>query len=99
MAEFECGFERKFSELGILQKEMYLEYKAAMRADGIQISIQKRDENGMTCKQQILSGISAEQAKQLVTFLYENAIPLETWEEILQEAYQCVKTAGQKCDD
>lgn len=91
MAELEWNFEHKFSKLGNLQDEMLLHYQAKVQDDAVEISVIKYQNGDTVCKQKSLQGVSAEEGRQIAAFLYENAVPMETWEEVLEEVFCRIK--------
>ena len=76
--------ERTFSQLGKLQQKMQLRYEMVAKPNEIEFCIRKIQQE-QECQYKIISGITPLQGEQIVKFLYENAVPFESWQDVLQE--------------
>ncbi len=75
-----------FSELGGLQKAMTLRYVGQELPDGFELRVCKEQEGLQREERCFLQGVSRESGEMLLQFLYENAVPIENWKDVLQEA-------------
>lgn len=78
-------FERAFSELGRLQHAMIMGYGLRWREKTAVFELQCTQDANTEVQSQAVRGINPEQAGQILRFLYENAVPMENWKDILQE--------------
>lgn len=78
-------FERAFSDLGRLQRAMTIDYGLHWREKTAVFELQCTRLEDTEVQRQAVRGINPEQAGQILRFLYENAVPMENWKDILQE--------------
>lgn len=76
----------RFSDLGRLQKAMTLRYSGQAVLDGFEVRVCKEQEGRKREERCLLQGVSCENGEMILQFLYENAVPIEHWKEVLQEA-------------
>lgn len=83
-------FERvcRFSDLGSLQKAMVLRYDGEERPDGFELRVSREQAGTLREEHVFLRGITTDKGECLLQFLYENAVPIENWQDILHEV-QC----------
>ena len=76
----ELVLERSFSKLGKLQRAHTIRYCCHCVPQGSEISLQE----GHLTECHTLA-LDKERANLLVRFLYENAVPMETWRDVVEE--------------
>lgn len=80
---------RKFSALGKLQAAHWIRYQLNLKGDCWEIRLE--ESNGKTIDRS--EGISLDcegtMAYNLLRFLYENAIPLESWLDVAEDLVPC----------
>lgn len=76
--------ERTFSQLGKLQQKMQLQYEMVVKQNEIEFCIRKIQQE-QECQYKSIRGITLLQGEQILQFLYENAVPFESWQDVLQE--------------
>ncbi len=76
----------RFSALGRLQKEATLRYSGQALANGFELRVCKEQEGLQREERCFLQGVPRESGEMLLQFLYENAVPIEHWEDVLREA-------------
>ncbi len=76
----------RFSALGRLQKAATLRYSGRALLDGYELQVCKEQEGLQREERCFLRGISRESGEMLLEFLYENAVPIEHWGDVLREA-------------
>lgn len=84
-----CRFVRSFSSLGHLQAEGKMLY--ALWQEGPQnwrICLEYRQKAGVRTDSCVLGPLNRLAAVQLLQCLYENAVPLENWQDVLHELMQ-----------
>lgn len=79
-----------FSDLGRLQRAMTLRYSGQELLDGFEVRVCKEQEGRQREERCLLQGVSSESGEMLLQFLYENAVPIEHWKDVLQEAQRKV---------
>lgn len=77
---------RQFSDLGQLQKPMTLRYHGEEGPDGFDVCLCREENGGRREEHVLLRDVGGEAGERLVRFLYENAVPIENWTDVLQEA-------------
>ena len=76
----------RFSDLGRLQKAAILRYDGEERPDGFELRLSKEQAGILQEERVFLHGVSAGEGECLLQFLYENAVPIENWKDVLQDA-------------
>lgn len=79
-----------FSDLGRLQKAMTLHYSGQALLDGFEVRVCKEQDGQHREERCLLQGVSCESGEMLLQFLYENAVPIEHWKDVLLEAQHMV---------
>lgn len=79
-----------FSNLGRLQKAMTLHYSGQAVLDGFEVRVCKEQEGRQREERCLLQGVSRESGEMLLQFLYENAVPIEHWKDVLREAQRMI---------
>lgn len=84
-----CGaaeqvYERKFSPLAGLQEASTLQYRLAAHREGWLLSLERRTAHATT-RQAVRLRVEAALAQQLCTYLYENAVSIELWQDVLAD--------------
>ena len=84
-------FLRGFSDLGRLQRESTLRYSCSQDETGIYRFCLTKNCNG-TVRQETADVRCAQsaQACRMLQYLYENAIPMENWTDVLEELQKIV---------
>lgn len=77
---------RQFSDLGPLQRPMTLRYDGEAGPDGFEVCLCREEDGTRREEHAVLRGVGEEDGGRLVQFLYENAVPIENWMEVLREA-------------
>lgn len=95
MCEVQCdeqwSFTRAFSALGKLQSEYFLQYSCSKIKTGLYSFKLKRQCRECSKEENaIVQNITGKQAHQIVQYLFENAIPFETWKDVLSELQELV---------
>ena len=72
-----------FSALGEYQKAHTLSYSGSREQCGFRLTLSQRGETVRT--ESVLVDLPPEQAEQVLCFLYENCVPIETWTDVLKE--------------
>lgn len=81
------SFHRTFSEIAPLQKAHRLFYEAEQNEPGGDICFRVSLKGEKALEEELwASGIEAETALRAMRYLWENAVPAETWKEILTDA-------------
>lgn len=82
-------FIKGFSPLGKIQKQATLSYSCEKQGPTEYcFSLVRECEGNTTQESTQVYNIKEEQALQMVRFLYENAIPIENWQDVLKELEQ-----------
>ncbi|MBQ8646511.1 MAG: hypothetical protein IJ484_00010 [Oscillospiraceae bacterium] len=83
---------RTLSELPYLQRAARMEYTAALEGEGI-VRFGVYWENSTDSRSDTLRirGVSKELAKSILIFLYENAVTMESWRDVLEDATVCLR--------
>lgn len=76
----------RFSDLGRLQKAATLRYDGEEQPGGFELRLSKQQAGALREESVFLHGVSAGEGECLLQFLYENAVPIENWNDVLQEA-------------
>lgn len=76
---------REFSNLGCYQRQHSIRYAVETTGDQLCMTLQKVQDDKTETQKLMLSHLLPEQGKQLVQFMYENAIPIENWKDVLKE--------------
>ena len=83
-----CSFKRDFSEILPLQKACQLCYEAEKGPGGQTRFVLSCSGDRAEREELCLRGLGEECAAQLVRFLYENAVLLANWKEILTQSLE-----------
>ena len=78
-------FERALSELGRLQQAMTIGYRLRWQEKTAVFELRCTRGAKIEAQSQAVRNVNPEQAGQILQFLYENAVPMENWKDILQE--------------
>ncbi|MBQ7860420.1 MAG: hypothetical protein IJ347_09860 [Faecalibacterium sp.] len=76
---------REFSALGPYQQAHTLTYAGSVGADGFCLSLRLDMEGRPARSETAVAAVDALRGRQLVRFLYENSIPIQTWKDVLDE--------------
>lgn len=76
----------RLSDLGRLQKAATLRYDGEERPGGFELRLSREQEGTLQEERVFLHGASEKEGECLLQFLYENAVPIENWKDVLQEA-------------
>ena len=80
------SFHRDFSEIAPLQKAHRLIYEAEQREPGGNVCFRVSHRGEKVLKEELwVSGIEEETALKVMRYLWENAVPTETWKEVLAD--------------
>lgn len=82
---YEIVLERAFSALGRLQQASVLQYRLYWHDGKGEFQLSRRTQAGSREEQAQVQHLSSGQCRDLVYYLYENAVPLENWQDILQD--------------
>jgi len=82
---YEIVLERAFSALGRLQQASVLQYRLYWHDGKGEFQLSRRTQAGSRQEQAQVQHLSSGQCRDLVYYLYENAVPLENWQDILQD--------------
>lgn len=85
------SFTRAFSPLGKLQMEYFIKYSCKKTESGSYCFTVNR--TGDECIEEdslTIQNITAMQAHQMVQYLFENAVPYESWKDVLAELHKLV---------
>lgn len=83
---------RHFSEIGKIQKEKSIRYELLSEPEGYGIRV-TLDTSGLTrsdCQAKITP--SRDEAMALLMFLYENAIPIESWRDLTVDVMKSMRS-------
>ncbi len=84
--ELPC-YLRVFSELGEFQKAHTITYQLKPHKNGYAFVVERQAETVYT--EQITAKIAKAKAEQLLALLYENAVSIEIWRDVLAEYGVC----------
>lgn len=76
---------REFSHLGKFQQAYTLCYSLQTGEQGLTVSVTKTQDAQQETQKITLVSWQPEEAKLLVRYLYENAIPMENWQDIVAD--------------
>lgn len=76
---------REFSDLGCYQRRHSIRYAVETVCGQLCLTLQKVQDDKTETQRLALSGMEPGGAKQLVRFMYENALPIENWTDVLEE--------------
>ncbi len=79
------ALKRTFSDLGKLQKPMALQYQMVAKKQELEFCVSKIQNGIEEAESQTVRNLSWQQGKQVLTFMYENAVPFECWKDIFCE--------------
>ena len=82
---YEIVLERAFSTLGRLQQASVQQYKLYWRNGKGEIQLCRRTAAGSQQDKAQVQHLSSGQCRDLVYYLYENAVPIESWQDILHD--------------
>ncbi len=82
------SYLRVFSELGEFQKAHTIAYHLQQHENGYVFVLEQQAET--RCVEQITVNIAKAQAEQLLALLYENAVSIEIWRDVLAEYGEAV---------
>lgn len=86
------AYVRHYSEIGSIQKEKSVRYELVNQPDGygIRVTLDSSGRIRSDCQERITS--SREEAMELLTFLYENAVPIDTWRDLTSDVLDSLHT-------
>ncbi len=76
-------YVRAFSDLGEFQQAYEISYQ--LQKQGVDFMLEVRQKNASERAERVLLQLPEEKAMQVLTMLYENAVPLEIWKDVLQD--------------
>ncbi len=76
---------RRFSALGTLQVAHSIQYQLNQTEDGWEIQLAECTEEGDVRSQRMQLDCTGVMAYELLRFLYENAISLDSWQDVLED--------------
>lgn len=76
---------REFSNLGCYQRQHSIRYAVETAGNRLCLTLQKVQDDETETQRLLLAHLAPEQGRQLVQFMYENAIPMENWKDIMGE--------------
>lgn len=85
MEEASFSLVREFSDLGCYQRQHSIRYAVEPAEDRLCLTLQKVQDDKTEIQKLMLPTLSPEQGRQLVIFMYENAIPIENWKDVLND--------------
>lgn len=85
--------EREFSDIAPFQKAFRARYVLVLRQGKYVAQLQYCSGKDILAQEAVLD-CEQEPARRIVRFLYENAIPMENWKDILCELKSQLKTNG-----
>lgn len=78
-------WNRQFSTLGTLQVAHSVQYQLNQTEDGWEIQLAESTEEGAVRSQRMQLECTGVIAYELLRFLYENAISLDSWQDVLED--------------
>lgn len=78
-------YKRRFSALGKLQMAHSIQYQLNLTDDGWAIRLEECTDEGTVRAQQMQLECTGVMAYGLLRFLYENAITLDSWQDVLED--------------
>lgn len=82
---YEIVLERVFSQLGRIQQASVLQYKLYWHDGKGEFQLCRCTAAGSRQEQAQVQHLSSGQCRDLVYYLYENAVPMENWQDILHD--------------
>ena len=81
----ELRYVREFSALGSMQAEHWIHYCLAWADGAWQMQLRQLYPNKGPQSEQVFLQCSGTMAYHVLRFLYENAVPLENWKDVLED--------------
>ena len=78
-------YVRSFSALGKLQKAHSVRYRLRQESDCCQLSLEQTEPDAHVRSEKMLLYCSGEAGHKMLVFLYENAVHMENWKELVTE--------------
>ena len=84
-------FVRGFSDLGRLQKSATMQYACSRSETGsYRFCLTRSCDGTVRSETAVMDRLHSAQAHQMLQYLYENAIPMENWTDVLEELQKIV---------